>query len=74
MLPGAARELFGGKRIYIWLTVPFIYTSFFWIFQTPVVFNIKHHSWHFDPYLGTQGFEGNQAVYLSLRKCQIQIP
>ena len=63
LFPDIAKVLFGSKVIYVWLAFPIIYMlgSFF---DVPHVFNIVHHAFYFDPYIGSQGFEGNPGVRL----------
>lgn len=51
--------LFDGNRTFLILIIPFGYASYFLIFNPPIVFTSKFHSWFFDPLI----FEGRSAEY-----------
>uniref|UniRef100_A0A914DID2 Uncharacterized protein n=1 Tax=Acrobeloides nanus TaxID=290746 RepID=A0A914DID2_9BILA len=59
--PKAAKKVFGGKMIYVWLAAPIIYIL--WSFtQVPLVYSIVHHAFFFDPFAGSPGFESDRFL------------
>jgi hypothetical protein len=60
--PKAAKKIFGGRMIYVWLAAPIVYIL--WSFtQVPLVYNVVHHAFFFDPFAGSPGFESSRVKF-----------
>src|SRR3569623_985870 len=59
--PSAARVLFQGKIMIVWLTIPIVYglTTFY---QVPALYSTKLFAYFFDPFIGTVGLQGMPQV------------
>uniref|UniRef100_A0A914DNS2 Uncharacterized protein n=1 Tax=Acrobeloides nanus TaxID=290746 RepID=A0A914DNS2_9BILA len=54
--PEMAKKIFGGRMIYMWLAFPIIYILYSFN-EVPLVYNVVHHAFYFDPFYGSKGFE-----------------
>nr|CAD2196250.1 unnamed protein product [Meloidogyne enterolobii] len=45
-----ANKLFGGKKLFIWIGIPFLYGLVAWL--KPVIFSGIYFSWFFNPHIG----------------------
>uniref|UniRef100_A0A914DM42 Uncharacterized protein n=1 Tax=Acrobeloides nanus TaxID=290746 RepID=A0A914DM42_9BILA len=62
--PEMAKKIFGGRMIYMWLAFPIIYILYSFN-EVPLVYNVVHHAFYFDPFYGSKGNlqePQNQAV------------
>uniref|UniRef100_A0A914D7K2 Uncharacterized protein n=1 Tax=Acrobeloides nanus TaxID=290746 RepID=A0A914D7K2_9BILA len=59
-----AKKLFGGKRIYIWLSLPFFYL-FYTFFEEVATYQNKYYALFFDPFYGEPGWESAKHVNLT---------
>ena len=64
--PKIAKVVFGGKRIYIWLVIPVIYTLYSG-FHVPFLYNTKRYAYFTDPFVEIDGMSGNEAVIFCLQ-------
>lgn len=64
--PNIAKIIFGGKVVFIWLSLPFFYL-FYYMFQIPVIYSNKYHAVYFDPFVGVPRFQGNKEVNVEVR-------
>ena len=62
-----AEMLFGGKRIYIWLSLPFVY-MFYTLFEEVGSYQNKYYAFFFNPFFGEPGWE---SAKVSQKKIQI---
>lgn len=50
--PQMNAKLFGGRRVYIWLSLITLYGIFFVLFTRPLLFSSIYVSWFFNPHVG----------------------
>uniref|UniRef100_A0AC34QJE8 Uncharacterized protein n=1 Tax=Panagrolaimus sp. JU765 TaxID=591449 RepID=A0AC34QJE8_9BILA len=50
--PKLGSKLFDGKKTYLWISIPVIYSLYYVFFHTTVVFNSNLCAFFFDPFLG----------------------
>ncbi|CAD5230809.1 unnamed protein product [Bursaphelenchus okinawaensis] len=58
-----ADTLFGGKKVYIWMSGPLIIWLYCFIFTKPLLFNGIAMSWYFNPHY--KYFEDTQGIYVN---------
>uniref|UniRef100_A0A914C3W2 Uncharacterized protein n=1 Tax=Acrobeloides nanus TaxID=290746 RepID=A0A914C3W2_9BILA len=63
LFPEVARKLFDGKVIYLWMSIPLLYVLLYATINTSCFFSIQYLNYHFDPFIGTKGLEGNPVFY-----------
>uniref|UniRef100_A0A183CFJ9 G protein-coupled receptor n=1 Tax=Globodera pallida TaxID=36090 RepID=A0A183CFJ9_GLOPA len=60
-----ANLLFGGKRIYLWMSMPTLYGLYFVLFTKPIIFNGIYVTWFQNPHVGyIDSFEDSYRNYV----------
>uniref|UniRef100_A0A914ED02 Uncharacterized protein n=1 Tax=Acrobeloides nanus TaxID=290746 RepID=A0A914ED02_9BILA len=58
--PELAKKIFGGRMIYMWLMFPIVYILYSFN-EVPLVYNVVHHAFYFDPFAGSPGFQSTRV-------------
>ena len=56
-----AKILFGGKRVYIWLSIPLFY-MFYTFFEEVGTYQNRYYAFFFDPFYGEPGWESAKVI------------
>jgi hypothetical protein len=58
--PELAKKIFGGRMIYMWLMFPIVYILYSFN-EVPLVYNVVHHAFYFDPFAGSPRFQSTRV-------------